>query len=104
MANRKASGTSADTWLKKLILLIPEDRRLVGEKLAGEIAFMSRTLEKLKATVDDLGPVNNPALKSYNVTVQRYGAICKQFTEMLPKAAQANAGSALYGFLKQGKA
>ncbi len=101
MATRKSSGSSADMRLKKMILLVPDDRKLVAEKLAGEIAFMSRTLEALKASIDEEGPVDNPALKGYNVTVQRYGSICKQFTDLLPKAAQATAGGALYDFIKQ---
>lgn len=102
MAVRKTGGTSADMRLKKMILLVPDDRKLMAEKLAGEIAFMSRTLEVLKASIDEMGPVEGAgALKSYNTTVQRYGAICKQFTDLLPKAAQANAGSALYDFIKQ---
>jgi len=101
MAVRKDGGASADMRLKRMILLVPDDRKLMAEKLAGEITFMSRTLEALKASIDAEGPIDNPALKSYNVTVQRYGAICKQFTDLLPKAAQANAGSALYDFIKQ---
>ena len=102
MAVRKSGETSADMRLKKMVLLVPDDRKLMAEKLAGEIAFMTRTLEALKASVDEMGPVEGVgALRSYNVTVQRYGAICKQFTDLLPKAAQANAGSALYDFIKQ---
>lgn len=102
MASRKNSATSADNKLKKLIDLVPEERKPVAERLASEIGFMSRTLEALKAAVDEEGPVDSPALKSYNVTVQRYGTICKQFVDMLPKPEQKNAGSALYNFIRQG--
>lgn len=83
--------------MKKLLKLMPEDRKPVGENLLKEITFMAATLAKLRHAVEEKGVVDNfkqgkqqfmresPALKAYNTTVQRYSLIYKQFTDLLPK-------------------
>lgn len=100
--------------LNKLVKLVPDDRKPIAEKLAKEIAFMGKTLDELKATVEEHGAIDlfkqgsqeflreSPALKAYNTTIQRYSLLFKQLTDLLPKQAQENADSALYEFLKQG--
>ncbi|MCX7843246.1 MAG: hypothetical protein N2489_09265 [Clostridia bacterium] len=83
--------------LKKLLRLIPEDRKAIGEKLVEEISFMSETLMELKKTVSEKGVVDlfeqgkqkfmreSPALKAYNTTIQRYSLLYRQLTDLLPK-------------------
>ncbi|MDR2898693.1 MAG: hypothetical protein LBU94_00065 [Clostridiales bacterium] len=88
--------------LKKILKQIPADRKAIGEKLVTEILFMSDTLSKLKSTIDKKGVVDNfkqgkqqfmresPALKAYNVTLQRYSLFYKQLTDLLPKPQLAD--------------
>lgn len=83
--------------LEKLSLLIneiPEDKRIMGEKLADEIAFMHRTLMKLRADIDKNGTLDkcgngsmkmSESLKGYNTTLKSYTATIKSFTDLLPK-------------------
>lgn len=100
--------------VKKMLELIPADRKPVAEKLIKELDFISRTLDNLRDTVDTMGTVElfeqgkqkftreSPALKSYNTTIQRYSLLYKQLTDMLPKAVPDNTGNALYEFINKG--
>ena len=100
--------------LNKIVKLVPDDRKPIAEKLVEEIAFMGKTLDELKATVEEHGAIDlfkqgsqeflreSPALKAYNTTIQRYSLLYKQLADLLPKQTQENADSALYEFLKQG--
>ena len=86
--------------LKKIVALVPKDRRAIAERLADELAFMSKTLQSLRESVAERGAVElfeqgsqrylreSPALKSYNTTVQRYSLLYKQLIDLLPKQAQ----------------
>ena len=38
---------------------IPEDKKTIGEKLITELSFMEKTLEKLRATIDEKGEVEH---------------------------------------------
>lgn len=101
------------TKVRKLIDVIPEDRRPVAESLLKELTFMERTLSELKRTVQEVGAVEhfengkqkfvreNPALKSYNTTIQRYALIYKQFVDLLPAAVKPEAKDELAEFLKK---
>ena len=83
--------------LSGILEQIPEDRREVANDLLKELNFMSETLDELKAKVKSSGAVTlfeqgkqkmiieNPAMKSYNTTIQRYGAIYKQLIDLIPK-------------------
>lgn len=44
--------------LNKLVKLVPDDRKPIAEKLVKEIAFMGKTLDELKATVEEHGAVD----------------------------------------------
>lgn len=100
--------------LKRMLKLIPDDRKAIAEKLIEEISFMSKTLMELKRTVTERGVVDNfkqgkqefmresPALKAYNTTIQRYSLLYKQLTDLLPKPeATDKAGDELLEFLKK---
>lgn len=111
----KNIGFSGDIEkLRAMVQLVPDERRVVAESLVDELAFMSETLADLKKAVKERGVVDHfkngkqdffresPALKAYNTTIQRYGAMYKQIVDMLPKLAQDNTDSALYEFVKNG--
>ena len=83
--------------LKKLLKLVPDDRRTIAEKLINEIVFITKTLAELRKSVEVDGAIDlfkqgkqqfkreNPALKAYNVMVQRYSLLNRQLTDLLPK-------------------
>lgn len=85
------------TRLTNLFKDIEKNRRLSTNGLINEAAFMKITLQELKDEIDKAGPIDempqgeysilreHPALKSYNTMVQRYAAILKQLTDLLPK-------------------
>lgn len=99
--------------LQRRIQLVPEDKQPIAEQLLKELVFMSETLENLKAAIKEKGEIDlfkqgkqefmreSPAMKTYNTTVQRYGLLFKQFTDLLPKAEAERAGSDLFDFLRQ---
>lgn len=98
--------------MKKLLKLIPDERKAIAEKLIEEIAFMSATLAELRQTVINKGVVDNfkqgsqefmresPALKAYNTTIQRYSLLYRQLTELLPKAEPPEKADPLSDFIK----
>lgn len=86
-------------------------RRLSTTGLIEEAAFMKATLQELKLAINENGPVDemsqgdysilreHPALKSYNTMVQRYAAILKQLTDLLPKEVQKEVTDSFDDFL-----
>lgn len=82
--------------LKKILKLVPQDRKDVAEKLVVEISFMAETLADLRAHIQEKGTVDHfkqgkqeflresPALKAYNTTIQRYSLLYRQLTDLLP--------------------
>ena len=83
--------------LSNLINEIPEDKKIMGEKLAEEIAFMHRTLKALREDIDQKGTLDKYAngstkmsesLKGYNSTLKSYNATIKQFCDLLPKGEE----------------
>ena len=107
-------GKKKKEEIKKLVELVPEEKRVIAEKLAAELNFMDETLEQLKETVRQRGVVDDfkqgkqeflresPALKAYNTTIQRYSLLFKQLADLLPKQAQNEVGAALLNFLNEG--
>ena len=91
---------------------LPEDKKPIGEKLVKELAFMEKTLERLKAQIAETGEVEHfvqgkqdflresPALKAYNTTVQRYSVMYRQLTDLMGKSPEAEKSNAVYDFLK----
>ena len=83
--------------LKEIYELIPEDRKKIAQDLIKEILFMATTLNKLKTNIRKQGPtvefingkqqmmIENPAMKTYNTLIQRYGTFFKQLNELIPK-------------------
>jgi len=91
---------------------IPEDKKLIGEKLIAELSFMESTLINLRAQIQASGETEefkqgsqnflreSPALKAYNTTVQRYSVMYRQLTDLMGKSAEAEKSNAVYDFLK----
>lgn len=116
MAKRSKNATTSQDMeeLKKIVALVPEDRRAVAERLTDELTFMAQTLQNLRKAVADRGAVElfeqgtqkflreSPALKGYNTTVQRYSLLYKQLTDLLPKQAPAPPENPMENFIMEG--
>lgn len=99
---------------KEILAKIPEDKKVIGEKLVEELSFMEKTLASLKRLIDENGEIEHfqqgkqdflresPALKSYNTTVQRYSVMYRQLTDLIGKSQESEKSNAVYDFLKEG--
>ncbi len=99
---------------KEILAKIPEDKKVIGEKLVEELSFMEKTLGSLKRLIEENGEMEHfqqgkqdflresPALKSYNTTVQRYSVMYRQLTDLIGKSQEAEKSNAVYDFLKEG--
>ena len=91
--------------LKRILKLVPEDRKAVAEKLIAEIAFMEDMLNGLRSHIEENGAIDHfkqgqqefdresPAVKTYNTMIQRYSLIYRQLTDMLPKPEPTDKGA-----------
>ncbi len=77
---------------KAILDMIPDDRKVIANKLITELTWMQKTLARLKKEVDSNGVIDkylngsakdSVALKAYNTTVQRYGNLYKQLSDMM---------------------
>lgn len=96
-----------------LLQYISDEQLPYAKELMHEMAFMRETLDELKDEIKKHGTVTefkqgkqeflkeNPALKAYNTTSQRYKQFMNDFMKMLPKGTQAtnNDEEALADFL-----
>ncbi len=98
------------TELQTAVDTLPGSRKEAADKLLKEIIFMEQTMGKLKTSIDVAGPViktarttrENPALKLYNTTIQRYSLLFKQVVDMLPEPPKETPADALLDFIKDG--
>ena len=100
--------------LEAILERIPEDKKYIGQKLVDELIFMQDTLTALKRKIRENGTEEefvqgkqnfvreSTALKSYNTTVQRYGTLYKQLTDLMPKVPESDKSNAVYDFIKGG--
>ena len=107
MARRKIKSE-----LKKILQSVPENKKAIASRIAEELIFLNETLTELKAQIKENGTIElfeqgaqkfyreSPALKSYNVTINRYSQLYKQLTDLLPKETEAHNAGELYEFLK----
>ena len=98
--------------LKELLERVPEDKYTVAAKIVEELLFMEETLTRLKAQIRETGELEHfqqgkqdfyresPALKAYNTTVQRYGMLYKQLTDILGKSVEMEKKNPVYDFIK----
>lgn len=82
--------------LRRILKLVPADRKHIGEELIERITFMAGVLDDLQAQIQEHGTTDHfkqgvqefdresPALKSYNTTIQRYSLLYKQLVDLLP--------------------
>lgn len=99
--------------LNDMIKKVPEEKQKIAANLVEEIIFLYDTMGDLKKQIRERGPVElfeqgkqkfmreSPAMKSYNTAVQRYGALYKQLSDLLPKTAPAPPESELMDFLQE---
>ena len=105
-----------NTELKDILARMPEDKKAIAGRIADELIFMQATLAELKKQIKENGTIEHfeqgrqsflresPALKSYNTTIQRYSALYKQLTDLLPKEQEAEKANAIYDCIKDGGA
>ncbi|WP_245628960.1 hypothetical protein [Alicyclobacillus shizuokensis] len=114
MSSKKMTDISTDfKKLKRLLKEVPQERQAVANSLYKELVFMARTLETLKAQIEEEGPVSmfkqgkqeflreHPALKAYNTTIQRYGQLYKQLIDLLPRVDGKQKQDELLEFIQQ---
>lgn len=98
---------------------MPKNKLQLVESLMQNAAFMKVQMEELQQIINEEGAIKkfkngngflitqeHPAQKSYNVLIQRYTAIIKQLTELLPDNKNyeiQKAGEELAKFIAQGK-
>ena len=102
------------TNLSSLLEKIPPEKKKVAEKLVEELRFMEETLAELKDQIREHGTIElfepgkqsflreNPALKAYNTTVQRYSGLYKQLCDLAGKTQEAEKSNPVYDFIKEG--
>ena len=100
--------------LRELLERVPDDKKHIGAALVDELSFMSETLKRLKAQIRETGEIEHfvqgkqdfyresPALKAYNTTVQRYGTLYRQLSDIIGKTPEAEKSNAVYDFIKGG--
>lgn len=98
--------------LKKILKVIPADRKPIADNLYNELIFIQRTLNNLKREVDENGTTTlfkqgqqefireNPALKGYNTTIKNYSNLCKQLIDLLPPVEAVKEDDPLLDFIK----
>lgn len=92
-----ARPTKMQKELAEIKNSISEEKWKIADDLISELCFMKKTLDDLKKEIRRNGTIEHfeqgkqnflresPALKSYNTTIQRYGTIYKQLSDMVPK-------------------
>jgi phage-related tail protein len=98
------------TELQTAVDTLPGSRKEAADKLLKEIVFLEQTMGKLKTSIDVAGAViktarttrENPALKAYNTSIQRYSLLFKQVVDMLPEPPKAAPVDPLLDFVKGG--
>jgi len=100
--------------IKRILKKVVPDRLAIANTLYDELEFMQKTLAKLKNQIDEEGPTSmfiqgkqkfvreNPALKAYNTTIQRYSLIYKQLIELLPAVPEEKAADPVLDFIRTG--
>ena len=83
--------------LENTFVSMGTDKAKLGLALIEEATFLGKTLVVLKRKVEEDGVVTemcqgsysinreNPALRSYNISIKNYQSLIKQITELLPK-------------------
>jgi len=110
MAQKRPSFTDL-AELRKAVDGVSAERKEIADGIIAEIVFLTKTLESLKAHITKEGAIiesergrkENPALRAYNVTIQRYSLLFKQVVDLLPTPALKAPEDPLTEFIKQGQ-
>lgn len=98
--------------LKRILKVIPADRKPIADNLYNELLFMQKTLDNLKREVEENGTTTlfkqgqqefireNPALKGYNTTIKNYSNLYKQLIDLLPPVEAVKEDDPLLDFIK----
>lgn len=98
--------------LKRILKVLPDDKKKMAEGLISQAAFMVATLAELQAIMNEDGPVElfeqgsqrllreHPAAKTYNTMVRNYTAVCKALFDLLPGEEKKTATDELMEFVK----
>ena len=105
--------------LEKIFENISEDKKELCRNLIKNAAFMAVTLNDLQSTIQEEGAIitgvngngfettqEHPAQRSYNTMINRYSAVIRQLSDLLPDTKQdetKNAGETLAAFVAKGK-
>jgi hypothetical protein len=109
--HRDKDHTDNMVELDKAISALPPAKREIAIKLLRELEFLRTTLMCLKVNVTEKGVIingvrsgkmENPALRSYNTTVQRYGVLYKQIVDLLPVIKEETPKDDLMEFVQAG--
>lgn len=98
--------------LKKIVELLPEDKKKITEGLIADAAFMAEQLELLRAHImehgwsdtyqngaNQFGKKNSVEADSYLKLQKSYASTIKQLTDLLPDQAETAAGTDIMAFL-----
>lgn len=99
--------------LKKIVDLLPEEKKKITEGLVSDAAFMAEQLEKLRESIAENGwseTYQNGANQSgrkpsveadaYLKMQKSYAAVIKQLTDLLPTTNETTAGADIMSFLR----
>jgi len=113
MPKRKIKPVDVEK-VRRLLDTIPEDKHPIAEDLYNKLHFMDGTLNDLQTQIIEKGTTSlfkqgkqefvreNPALKAYNTTIQRYILTYGKFIELLPKQAEEVVKDPLLEFCLEG--
>ena len=107
----KKTGKKIDFGsLSAAVAALPDERRDAAGCILKEILFLDGTLAVLKEQINESGPViksarvmkENPALRAYNTSIQRYSLLFKQIVDLLPEPPKEPPSDPLLDFVKGG--
>lgn len=99
--------------LRDLFKSLPDDKKLLAEKLLDRAIFMSNVLDELEKHIGEHQSIEyfvqgaqkmwreSPALKSYNTTIKNYNGTINQIVNMLP-TVENEPKDELFNFMKKG--
>lgn len=98
--------------LKKIVALLPDDKRKITEGLVADAAFMAEQLEILRIHIagngwsetyqngaNQSGKKSSVEAEAYIKMQKSYASVIKQLTDLLPDQNEQAAGSDIMAFL-----
>lgn len=98
--------------LKKIVDLLPDEKKKITEGLVADAAFMAEQLEKLRQHIaeegwsetyqngaNQCGKKSSVEAEAYLKMQKSYAAVIKQLTDLLPDTSETTAGTEIMAFL-----